>query len=104
MRSRYLAAGAALWAAAYSGGYAAVIHDQGDGSVAWWYLGLVLLAAAVLAAYAVGLAGRTALLVGFVVLVCAAVLALLSIGVFLLPAVAVAGIAMAGARPASAPA
>jgi hypothetical protein len=101
---RYLAGGAALWAVVYSGGYVAVIHNQDDGSVAWWYLGLVLVAAAALLAFAAGLANRSAAIIGLVLLVCAALLALLSIGVFLLPAVAAAGVAVALAGPASAPA
>jgi hypothetical protein len=100
--SRYLAAGAALWAAAYSGGYVAVIHNQGDGSVAWWYLGLVLFGAAALFAHAAGVASRTASIVGFVVLFCSALLGAVTIGVFLLPAVAAAGFAMARSGPASA--
>jgi hypothetical protein len=99
---RYLAGGAAVWAAVYCSGYVAVIHNQDDGSVAWWYL--VLVAAAALCAYAAGLAHRSAAIVGLVLLVCAALLAALSIGVFLLPAVAAAGFAVALAGPASAPA
>jgi len=104
VRSRYLAAGAAVWATAYCCGYVAVIHAQGDGPVAWWYLGLVLFAAAALSAFALGAVHRVAAIVGFVVLVGAALLGLLSIGVFLLPAVVAAGAAMAGDRPAPAPA
>ena len=101
---RYLAGGAAVWAAVYCSGYVAVIHNQDDGSVAWWYLGLVLVAAAALCAHAIGLAHRSAAIVGLVLLVCAAVLAALSVGVFLLPAVAAAGFAVARGGPAPAPA
>ena len=104
MRSRWLAAGAALWAIAYCLGYLAVIHSQGDGSVAWWYVGVVLFAAAALSADAAGLLHRAASIVGFVVLLGAALLGLLTIGVFLIPAVIAAGAAMAGDRPAPAPA
>jgi hypothetical protein len=104
VRSRYLAAGAALWSAAYCCGYVAVIHAQGDGPVAWWYLGLVLFAAAALSAYALGAVHKVAPVVGFVILVGATLLGLLTIGVFLLPAVVAAGAAMSGDRPAAAPA
>ena len=103
MRHRYLAAGAALWAAAYACGYVALINDQGDTSVAWWYLGLVLLAAVALSASAVGIERRTTAITGFVMLVIAALLASMSIGVFLFPGVLAAGFALSRDPRAQAP-
>jgi hypothetical protein len=105
VRSRYLAAGAALWAAAYCFCYVAVIHSQGpDSSVAWWYVGIVLVAAAALSAGAAGVAHTVALTAGFALLVGATLLGLLSIGILLLPAVVAAGVAMVGDRREAAPA
>jgi hypothetical protein len=79
-----------------------VIRAQGDSAVAWWYLGLVLLAAAALCAYATGVVTKPAAIVGLVILVCSALLGLMSIGVFLLPAVVAAALAVAGDRPVAA--
>jgi hypothetical protein len=79
---------AAVWGLGYSVSYLLVIRGQ-DGSPAWWYVALLLFAVAVC-----GCAGfvRSSLawVVGSVAAVCwsvAAVLGLLTIGVFLLPAV-----------------
>lgn len=104
MTSRILAAGAALWALAYVGGYLAVINEQGEESPVWWYVGLVLLGAAAMSARAAGVGNKSASIAGLVLLGCAALLGLLSIGIFLLPAVVAAGIATAGHGRSRAPA
>ena len=103
VRHRYLAAGAALWAAAYACGYVAVIRDQGDAPVAWWYVGLVLLAAVALSASAAGIERRATAITGFVMLVIAALLGALSIGIFMLPGALAAGFAVSRDQRAQAP-
>ena len=100
MRSRYLAAGAAIWAAVYGCGYTALIYQQVDSSVAWWYVALVAGGVAALVASAAGNLSRSAVILGAVLLASAALLAAASIGMFLLPAVVGAGVAIAGDRPA----
>jgi hypothetical protein len=99
MRSRYLAGAAAVWAVGYAAVYVAVIRSQDDGSVAWWYFGLVLVTAVALATYAAGRA-RAALVTGLALGAIAALLGLLSIGILLVPAVAAAAAALATARRA----
>ncbi len=97
--SRYLAAGAAIWAAVYACGCVALVHQQGDSSAASWYVVLVLGGAAAMLASVAGDWGRLALIVGLVLLVFAALTAASSIGLFLLPAVGAAGVAIVGDRP-----
>jgi hypothetical protein len=98
MRSRYLAGAAAVWAVGYAAVYVAVIRSQDDGSVAWWYLGLVLVTAVTLATYAAGRASRAVLVTGLALGGIAALLGLLSIGILLVPAVAAAAAALGTAR------
>lgn len=94
MRSRYLAVGAAVWAAGYGGLYAAVLRSQGS-SPAWPYIGLLAAGAALVALSAHGRWPRPMLISGAVTLALAALAALPSIGLFLVPAVAAATIAAA---------
>jgi hypothetical protein len=93
MTSRVLAMGASLWAAAYAVAYVLVIRSQDD-SPAGWYLGLVVAASILLAAAGLGAAPRTAAAIGLGLLTVCALLGLLSIGVFLLPAVVAAAVAV----------
>jgi hypothetical protein len=93
MTSRLLAMGASLWAAAYAVAYVLVVRSQDD-SPAWWYLGLVVAASILLAAAGLGAALRTAAVIGLALLTVCALLGLLSIGVFLLPAVIAAAVAV----------
>ena len=83
---------AAVWGLGYLIAYLGVARAQDDRPV-WWYV--VLLACGVIAAALAGSARtRLARGVGFVALAClfvAAVVAVASIGLFLLPAVGLAG-------------
>ena len=94
MTSRVLAMGASLWAAAFAVAYVAIMRGQDD-DPAWWYAALVLVASVALAAAALGVARRSAAVAGLVLLTACAILGLLSIGVFLLPAVVTAAVAVA---------
>jgi glycerol uptake facilitator-like aquaporin len=98
MRSRYLAAGAAAWVIAFSVLYVVIIRSQDDGSVAWWFVGLLVVAAAALASYAGGIALKPALVVGLLLCSVATLLGLLSIGILMVPAVAAAAAALATDR------
>ena len=100
MRYRFLAGGAAVWALAFGVGYVALIRAQ-DSTVAWWYVALIVTGAAALGGFAVGRWGRRALVLGLVVLAVCTLLGLASIGMFLLPAVVAAAVAVA-LRPAGA--
>jgi hypothetical protein len=71
VRSRYLAIGAAIWAAGYAGIYAAVITGQGN-SPAWWYLALLAAGAGSLAVAATRRWPRPALIFGAACLALAA--------------------------------
>ena len=95
-----LAASAALLAAAMTWAYLRIIHGQGDQPLAWVVGGL--LGCAVLATYGAPLAApgrRTALVVAGVGLLVLGVLAILTIGLPILAAGALA--LVSGARPAS---
>lgn len=103
MRNRWFVA-AAGWTLAYLGMYLAVIQ-AGGGPPAAWYL-LLLVAAVVLATWA-GVQPRLPVAVGaLIILVGAALVALASIGMFLLPAVALAavGLSRRGGTPSRSPA
>jgi hypothetical protein len=94
MRVRYLAIAAAVWVAANAGLYLVTIHAQGN-SPAWWYVATLAVAAAAFALAAAGLWPRPMLIAGTVVLIADAVLGILSIGVFLIPGVIAAVVALA---------
>jgi hypothetical protein len=97
MRSRYLAGGAALWAFAYILGYMALIH-QDESTVAWWYVALIAAGVVALGGVAVGgwgRWGRWGLVLGLAVLVGASLLGAMTIGMFLIPAVVTAVVAIA---------
>lgn len=87
--SRVLAASAALGSVLYLIAYLWVIGVQ-DGSVAWWYVGLVLFATLSFAAAALGAQARAALTIGLAVAVLSASAAILSLGALLAPSIAAA--------------
>jgi hypothetical protein len=91
MTYRWVAAAGAAWTAGYVVAYFMVVARQG-GVVAWWYVVLLLAGVVALAVAASGHLVRAALWGGFVIAVASALVGLLSVGVFLLPAaVAAAG-------------
>jgi len=96
--TRYLAAGAAAWAGAYAGAYLLLIRAQGDSSPAWWYVGLLLAAVALLVAAALGRWSRMLTVSGTVLLALAAGVAAASIGPYLMPAVVAGAVAAASDR------
>jgi hypothetical protein len=98
MRSRYLAGGAAIWALAYTYGYVALIHGQEAPAVAWWYVAVMAGGVITLGGVAAGRWGRSGLALGLGVLVVAMLLGAMTIGMFLIPAVA-AAIAGLAAHP-----
>jgi FtsH-binding integral membrane protein len=93
---RYLAIGAALWAAGYTGIYLAIIHGQGN-SPAWWYVALLAAGAGSLAFAAVRRRPLAPLIAGMVCLALAALAGVMSIGLLLVPGAVAA--AVAAARP-----
>ena len=100
MRARYLAAATAVWVTAYLLVYVAVIDQQGDTSVAWWYVALVGVAGLFLAGAAIGRAPMFVLILAVASLAVSMIIALASIGLLLLPAVlgAAAVIGLGGAE------
>lgn len=98
MRMRYLATGAALWAAGYLVAYVVVVRGQGD-SPAWWYVAVVAVGALLLTPAIAGRPGVPARVAAVALLAVAALLGLLSIGVLLLPAVAAAAGVLVAGRP-----
>jgi hypothetical protein len=102
MRARWLALAAAVWTVAYVAGYLVLVRREGN-DPAWWYVGLIAIGLVPLIAATAGRSSRPALVASAVVLGLAALLALLSIGIFLVPAVvcgAVAAIVMRSRGPA----
>jgi membrane protein implicated in regulation of membrane protease activity len=75
------------------------VIDAQDGAVAWWYVGLMVLAALSFAAAALGTWARAALTVGLVISALAMLVALLSLGALLAPTVVAAAIALVVTRP-----
>jgi hypothetical protein len=97
VKVRLLALGLAVWVAAYAWVYVASMRDQGS-TPYWWYLALIGAGAVPSLLVAAGLPSRSMLICGAVILGIAAVLALPSIGMFLLPA-AIAAAALAVLSP-----
>jgi hypothetical protein len=98
MRSRYLAGGAALLAFAYMLGYVALIYRQDESTVAWWYVAVIAAGVVALGGVAAGVWGRWGrwgLALGLAVLVGASLLGAMTIGMFLIPAVVTAVVAIA---------
>jgi hypothetical protein len=83
--------------------YLALVHHDGN-SPAWWYVGLLAIGMGPLIAVVAGRLSRSALVASGVVLALAALLGLLSIGIFLLPAVMCVIVAAVIMRSTSRPA
>ncbi|GAA1239396.1 hypothetical protein [Oryzihumus leptocrescens] len=100
MRARYLAAATAVWVTAYLLVYVALIDQQGDTPVAWWYVALVGVAGLFLAGAAIRRAPMFVLILAVAALAVSMIIALASIGLLLLPAVlgAAAVIGLGGAE------
>jgi hypothetical protein len=94
VKPRYLAIGAAVWAAGYAGIYIVIVRGQGN-SPAWWYVALLAAGAILLAFSAGGRHSRQTLILGTGVLGVAALIGVLSVGLLLVPGVVAAAIAAA---------
>ena len=100
VKVRLLALGLAAWVAAYAWVYVASMRDQGS-TPYWWYVAIIGAGAVPPMLAAAGLRSRSVLICGAVILGIAAVLALPSIGMLLLPAViAAAAVAFLSPRRA----
>jgi hypothetical protein len=97
MRARILAIGAAVWTAANAGIYLLVISAQGN-SPAWWYLAILGTSALLFALAACRLWPVPMLITGAVLLTGAALVAVLSIGLLLVPGVLAAIAALGPTR------
>lgn len=104
-KTRIYAFAAAVWAALYLGAYFVIVSDNGNG-IAWWYVALVFSAVAL--TVAAGIEGATtraskALLAALVVFVFGALMAVLTIGLLLVPAIIATAIAAGavGREPAA---
>jgi len=100
VKVRLVALGLAAWVAAYAWVYVASMRDQGS-TPYWWYVAIVGAGAVPPILAVAGLRSRSVLICGAVILGIAAVLALPSIGMLLLPAViAAAAVGFLGPRRA----
>lgn len=97
---RILVAAAAVWVAGYLAVYFAIIAQQGN-SPAWWYVALLVVVIALLGIAAFGRPGRGLLVAAVVLLGFATMIAMLSIGVFLAPALVAAVAAVATSQAAT---
>jgi hypothetical protein len=79
------------------------VIDTQDGAVAWWYVALMVLATLGFALGARGNGARAALTVGVATSALAMLVALLSLGALLAPAVVAAAIALVVTRPGANP-
>jgi hypothetical protein len=86
VKVRLLALGLAAWVAAYAWVYVESMRDQGS-TPYWWYLAIIGAGGMPPMLAAAGLRSRSLLVCDAVILGIAAVLALPSIGMFLLPGV-----------------
>lgn len=100
VKVRLLALGLVGWVAAYAWVYVESMRDQGS-TPYWWYLAIIGAGAEPSLLAAAGLRSRSVLICGAVILAVAAVLALPSIGMLLLPSViAAAAVAVLSPRRA----
>jgi hypothetical protein len=97
VKVRLLALGLAVWVAGYAWVYVKSMRDQGS-TPYWWYLAIIGAGAVPPLLAAAGVQSRRVLVCGVVILAVAAVLALPSIGMLLLPAV-IAAVAVAVLSP-----
>ena len=93
MRARWWGVAAALWTLGYVLLYVAVIRHQGS-DVAWWYVLLLWLASALASCADLTPRPRTALVGALVVYGACTLVAMLSIGVLLVPAVLACALAL----------
>jgi hypothetical protein len=91
VKVRLLALGLAVWVAAYAWVYVESMRDQGS-TPYWWYLAIIGAGAVPSLLAAAGLPSRSVLICGAVILGIAAVLALPSIGMLLLPGITAAAV------------
>jgi len=96
MRLRHLGFAAGAWTAVFTVAYLLISRSQ-DGTPAWWFVALLMACAGLLLAPLRGRAARPALIAAAVILGLCSVLGMLSIGIFLIPAVAAAAFAAARA-------
>ena len=99
VRRWLLLVGAIAWVVGYLAAYFVVLHQQEESSPAWWYVALLVAAVAMLGLVTAGTLGRRALLAAAGVLGFATFIALLSIGIFLAPALVAVLIATAAPDP-----
>jgi hypothetical protein len=92
-RRRLLLAGTIAWVVGYLALYFGVLHGQDESSPAWWYVAVLIVAIGMLCLVLSGVLGRRTLVVATGVLGFAALIAVLSIGILLVPAVVAALIA-----------
>lgn len=104
-KTRIYAFAAAVWAALYLGAYLVIVSRDGNGT-AWWYVTLVFSAVAL--TVGAGIEGATsraskALLAALIVLVFSALMAVLTIGLLLVPSIIATAIAAGavGREPAA---
>jgi hypothetical protein len=94
---QHLLIGTIVWIVGYLAAYLIIMSQQQDSSPAWWYIALMVVVAAMLALVAAGQLGRPSLVTATGLLGFATLIAMLSIGVFLLPALIAA--VMAASMP-----
>jgi hypothetical protein len=100
MRAPHLGFAAAAWTAAFVVAYLLIIRSQA-GTPAWWYIALLAVAAGLLLAPLRGRAAKPTLIGAAIVLGLCSMIGILSIGIFLVPAVIAATFAAAAtATPA----
>jgi hypothetical protein len=100
VKVRLLALGLAAWVAFYAWVYVEGMRDQGS-TPYWWYLAIIGAGAVPPLLAAAGLRSRSVLICGAVILAVAAILALPSTGMLLLPGV-IAAATLAVLNPRSA--
>jgi len=97
MTSRVLGVAAAVITLLVAVVYALVMRDQGD-SPATWFLAVLVVAALLAAAGSLRPTSRSLLVVATVLLAAATLVSLASVGLFLLPALAMCSVALAVRR------
>lgn len=98
MGTRWLALTATILTGAYTAAYLTLVLYGGN-SPAWWYVGLIAISVVPLIAAIAGRSSRPALLASAAVQALAALLGLLSIGIFLVPSVVCVIVAAIVMRP-----
>jgi cytochrome bd-type quinol oxidase subunit 2 len=99
-RRGLLLIGTIAWLVGYLATYLVILHQQ-ESSPAWWYVALLIVAIGMLGSVVAGRLGRRTLLAAAAVIGFATLIALLSIGIFLVPALVGVSIAASAAEPAT---